>query len=123
MQNLSNATTEIQLNSIPEKKTSKRETFFSYLENAPRSDTEKKDMKISFSTSSPAPSRDLVFLFLHASFPPLAASEFSTFFLSLLCEEFLFCYCFSFEGWYEANIEISTFNTMPCARKARWKDG
>lgn len=45
MQNLSNATTKIQLNSIPEKKTSKRETFFSsYLGNA-RSDTEKKDME------------------------------------------------------------------------------
>lgn len=62
MQNLSNATTKIQLNSIPEKKTSKRETFFIfsfslYLGKAAREATQpehKKDMK-SYSHNPPLP--------------------------------------------------------------------
>lgn len=67
MQNLSNATTKIQLNSIPEKKTSKRETFFSsYLGNA-RSDTEKKRYEV-YSQTSLSCSSVLALLFLHASF-------------------------------------------------------
>lgn len=86
MQNLSNATTKIQLNSRPErKKLLNVKLFFSYLGNA-RSDTEKKktwNFILNLPSPSPA-SRVLVLLFLHASFFPVV-SDFSTF-LSLLYE-------------------------------------
>lgn len=84
MQNLSNATTKIQLNSIPEKKTSKRETFFSsYLGNA-QSDTEKKDMKLILKPPSCPCTRVLALLFLHASFFPfLVFRLFHLFLLSI----------------------------------------
>lgn len=52
MQNLSNATTKIQLNSIPEKKTSKRETFFPIWETR-EATPRKKDMKMCCSQNLP----------------------------------------------------------------------
>lgn len=55
MQNLSNATTKIQLNSISEKKTSKRKTFFSYLRNA-RSDREEEKLTRYFILNLPSQS-------------------------------------------------------------------
>lgn len=123
-QNLSNATTKIQLNSIPEKKTSKRETFSLFGKRAKR--REKRYESCSQTSLRLRPRQEFLFCYFYMHLFSLSFQTFPPFYL--FCTKFFFLFATEccLHNWCEArkHVDISSLgSTQTRGKSGRSKMG